>query len=298
MRGMAEFARHPDAEFRRWPRPLTELRTAVAARELESAHDPAAVLTWRIHTPQNVGPLPWLPPIPANLTEHPSWGPYLIARAKLVEAFDANMREETGRLGRPGWALPGQQLTPELIEDVELWRAATGVESADRRVLGPTQLGAAARSWQLHLEKRLQPETPATWVDMLAHLHPAIHDDPYAVFLNHRMAALHAAGVPVSSMVAAASPRLCSIPISAAFSTCSGVPPSTAAIPAAAIERAEPISGSPPRPLRWRRFLDDETDGRGCEEKLSHTRCAGSLHDANVVVPDSGDDAHGSVGGQ
>ena len=37
-------------------------------------------------------------------------------------------------------------------------------------------------------------------------------------------------------------PRLCSMPISAAFSTCSGVPPSTAARPAEAIEQAEPTS--------------------------------------------------------
>ncbi len=37
-------------------------------------------------------------------------------------------------------------------------------------------------------------------------------------------------------------PRLCSIAISAAFSTCSGVPPSTSASPPAAIEQAEPTS--------------------------------------------------------
>ncbi|CAB4563711.1 unannotated protein [freshwater metagenome] len=37
-------------------------------------------------------------------------------------------------------------------------------------------------------------------------------------------------------------PRLCSIAISAAFSICSLVPPSTAVIPAAAIEQADPTS--------------------------------------------------------
>jgi hypothetical protein len=37
-------------------------------------------------------------------------------------------------------------------------------------------------------------------------------------------------------------PRLCSMPISAAFSTCWGVPPVTAARPAAAIEQATPTS--------------------------------------------------------
>ena len=37
-------------------------------------------------------------------------------------------------------------------------------------------------------------------------------------------------------------PRLCSMAISAAFSTCAGVPPSASVSPAAAIEQAEPTS--------------------------------------------------------
>ena len=44
---------------------------------------------------------------------------------------------------------------------------------------------------------------------------------------------------PIGSQVM---PRLCSIPISAAFSICSLVPPMTAASPAAAIEQETPIS--------------------------------------------------------
>ncbi|CAH0305150.1 hypothetical protein SRABI26_04669 [Arthrobacter sp. Bi26] len=44
---------------------------------------------------------------------------------------------------------------------------------------------------------------------------------------------------PIGSQVR---PRLCSIAISAAFSTCWGVPPMTSARPAAAIEDAEPTS--------------------------------------------------------
>ena len=44
---------------------------------------------------------------------------------------------------------------------------------------------------------------------------------------------------PIGSQVR---PRLCSIAISAAFSTCAGLPPSTSASPAAAIEQADPTS--------------------------------------------------------
>ena len=44
---------------------------------------------------------------------------------------------------------------------------------------------------------------------------------------------------PIGSQV---SPRLCSMPISAAFSTWRGVPPITSASPPAAIEQATPTS--------------------------------------------------------
>ena len=44
---------------------------------------------------------------------------------------------------------------------------------------------------------------------------------------------------PIGSQV---SPRLCSIPISAAFSTCAAVPPMTSASAPAAIEHATPTS--------------------------------------------------------
>ncbi len=184
--------------------PLAELRTAVAARELGSAADPAAVLTWRIHTPQGVGPLPWLPQIPTALTQHSDWGPYLTARTQLIASAAEQVREAVSHLGRPEWALPGQKLTPALIDDVELWRAATGVEAEDRRVLGPVQLGATVRTWQRGLEKRLQPDTPSVWADILTDLHPEIHNDPFAVSLTHRIAALHGAGVPVTAMLAEA----------------------------------------------------------------------------------------------
>ncbi len=99
--------------------------------------------------------------------------------------------------------MPGQPLTPALIKDVEIWRAATGVDAGDRRVLGPVQLGATARTWQHALEKRLQPGIPSIWADMLTDLHPEIHNDPFTASLTHRIAALYATGVPVLQMLAA-----------------------------------------------------------------------------------------------
>ena len=183
--------------------PITELRTAVAARELESAHDPAAVLTWRIPTSDGVGPLPWLPPLPERLLNNPDWGTYLVARRQLVESCAEAVREQTGRLSSPAWALSGQLLTPALVEDVELWRAGTGVEPADRRTLGPIQLGAAPRTWQRHLDRRLQACNPPGLAGFLAGLQPEIHSDPFACTLTDRIASLHSAGVPVSELLAA-----------------------------------------------------------------------------------------------
>ena len=62
---------------------LSDRQELANTDSLDGAHDAAAVLDWRIdptrHLP--VGPLPWLPGIPAALTHDPAWGPYLSARA-------------------------------------------------------------------------------------------------------------------------------------------------------------------------------------------------------------------------
>ena len=64
---------------------------------------------------------------------------------------------------------------------------------------------------------------------------------------------------PIGSQV---SPRLCSMPISAAFSTCSGVPPRASVRPAAAIDRRRTRMQHPAAPLPGRagtrRFLRPE----------------------------------------
>ncbi|GAB3821905.1 hypothetical protein GCM10028820_31450 [Tessaracoccus terricola] len=183
--------------------PVAALREAVDARELDTAHDPAAVLAWRIHTPTTQGPLPWLPDIPARLAAHPDWGPYLQKRAGLIKDCTDELRT-AAPAGRPAWALPGQKLTQSLISDVETWRAATSVEATDRRPTGPTPLGGAAKAWKHGLDRRLNPGIPGIWADLLTDIHPNIHNDPYATALTHRIAALHNSGVPISQLLAEA----------------------------------------------------------------------------------------------
>ena len=182
--------------------PIDDLRAAAAADGLDSAHDPAAVLTWRLPHRSAPGPLPWLPPIPDTLASHSGWNPYLADRTALVARCAQELRRKPQALERPAWALPGQQLTPALISDVEVWRAAVGVHPSDRRPTGPVQLGEAARTWQKHLDTRLRSDVSQICADKLADIHPRIHDDPFTVTLTHHIATLHANGVAVRELLA------------------------------------------------------------------------------------------------
>ena len=187
------------------PSPLQLLRDAVDARELSTAHDPAAVLTWRLPHPAATGPLPWLTGIPQSLADHDQWGPYLTARHDQVRAFAADVRAATATISQPVWALPGQTLTASTVTEVEVWRAAWQVEPSDRRPTGPAQLGAAAHHWQQNLTNRLRPPHPvAIWTDLLRDIHPDLPRDPYAPVLAHRLAALHNTDVPITEHLAAA----------------------------------------------------------------------------------------------
>ncbi|MHA6512796.1 MobF family relaxase [Tessaracoccus sp. Z1128] len=187
------------------PSPLQLLRDAVDARELSTAQDPAAVLTWRLPHPDTTGPLPWLTGILETLAHHDQWGPYLAARASQVRDFAAEVRDATAAIGRPVWALPGQTLTSSSVTEVEVWRAAWQVERSDRRPTGPAQLGAAAHHWQTHLTDRLRPAHPvAIWTNLLLDIRPDLPRDPYTPVLAHRLASLHNTGVPITEHLAAA----------------------------------------------------------------------------------------------
>lgn len=178
--------------------PINDLRAAAAGHELDSAKDPAAVLTWRIHTPTG-GPLPWLPPIPDTLNNHPDWGRYLSGRAGQIMRSVRALAAETPAGGTPPWVPPGQQLTTDLITDVETWRAAVGVDPSDRRPTGPTQHGVT-RDWQNRLDTRIHP-TSVVGAELLASREPRLEGDGFVTTLRHRLADLHADGLPVATML-------------------------------------------------------------------------------------------------
>ena len=78
----------------------------------------------------------------------------------------------------PAWARQGQgRPATDLLADVAVWRAATGVDPADRRPTGPTQIGKAANRWQTALTARLAGNrTPA--LTEWAHVFDRILDPP------------------------------------------------------------------------------------------------------------------------
>ena len=96
----------------------------------------------------------------------------------------------------------------ELIADVQIWRAATQVDSSDLRPTGPLQLGHAGQTWQRQLDKRLA--TAATeeawrWRQLLATEVPSVTADPFLPELTERLSNLSRAGFDAALLVWSAS---------------------------------------------------------------------------------------------
>ncbi len=100
---------------------------------------------------------------------------------------------------------------------------------------------------------------------------------------------------PIGSQV---SPRLCSMPISAAFSTCSGCRPAPRSAPAAAIEQAEPTSPWQPTsaPEIDAFSLNSTPTAPRREQEAHHGVVVGAGDEPRVVGDDRGDDAGRAVG--
>lgn len=87
--------------------------------------------------PVESGPLPWLPDIPAEVADHPSWGPYLAARGRLVGTLASEVRDRAEQT-LPAWLDDyADVLTPKLRADIAVWRAAQGIPPDERPIAGP-----------------------------------------------------------------------------------------------------------------------------------------------------------------
>ncbi|MDO5633458.1 MAG: MobF family relaxase [Micrococcus sp.] len=125
--------------------PVEELQAVYDTREVDSAHDLASVLWWRLggEAAKRAGAsadpaLTWLAPIPSSVDQHATWGPYLRARLSEINeetravrrALEAELRREL-----PRWAAEFEHRR-QLVATVALWRVLTGVPEADPEPLG------------------------------------------------------------------------------------------------------------------------------------------------------------------
>jgi DNA primase catalytic core len=196
--------------------PISRLRTALEQREIATALDPAAVLDWRLEPSRTTigGPLAWLPAVPARLVDNDQWGLYLTHRGERITTLADHVRALANTwtpTSAPSWA--SALLDPadrRLRGDLAVWRSATGTDIHDRRLTGPTQLGAAASRYQTMLDTQAglvlgDPRRAATrWAPIVDHLAPRVTDDDYWPELASRLAKIDAAGIDVRSIVTAA----------------------------------------------------------------------------------------------
>ncbi|WP_231110234.1 MobF family relaxase [Mycobacterium avium] len=199
--------------------PVATLSEAANVGELFSAHDPAAVLDWRIdptggHS-AGIGPLRWLPATPALLADDPEWGDYLARRAALVTELVDEIRETVIHhwtpATAPAWAKPVLAANRPLAAEIAVFRAAHHVAVDDTRLLGPPQYAVRARAIQELLEERAQAvvrtQNPHTrrFEQLIDSIDPRIRADGYWPQLAARLteAAMSRPDLPVLVRAAA-----------------------------------------------------------------------------------------------
>jgi hypothetical protein len=142
--------------------PLRHLQTAASGRELHTAGDMAAVLYWRLPepAPTDLGPLPWLPGIPATSRADPVWGAYLDKRSQLVADLADQVQDHACQGdGPPAWAARGSHLSTALVREIAVWRAANGINPQDPRPTGGTQLEMLPARWKQRLDRDIARAT-------------------------------------------------------------------------------------------------------------------------------------------
>ncbi|SOK27475.1 hypothetical protein MSIMFB_05712 [Mycobacterium simulans] len=172
--------------------PIDALHHA-AATGLGDAHDPAAVLDWRLPTPTGAGatdrgPLHWLPAIPDVITTDPTWATYLPQRAELVSELADHIRgiaRAWDTATAPAWARPLLDGNRNLLAEIAVFRAAHHVDAADPRITGPEQHANRSAIIQQAIHSRLDAALTragadtARWRQLADTVDPHLTDDPY-----------------------------------------------------------------------------------------------------------------------
>jgi hypothetical protein len=135
--------------------------------------------------------------MPERLATDSAWAGYLTARGERVRALAAQVRQGA-TTGQP-WAAPlARHMTPELLADLSVWRAARGVDPSDSRPVGAPDAGGAAGRYARGLLHRVTGQLP----DAVRHWERLIvehvgHRDWFTPQMAERLDRLHRAGVDV-----------------------------------------------------------------------------------------------------
>jgi DNA primase catalytic core len=190
--------------------PIAQLLSIVDTRELDSAIDRAAVVGWQLDETSHLGtgPLLWLPAIPPQLQQHQMWGSYLAARAATVGELAERLRDNVSAHQRPDWVPPVEGQPPlHVVEDIQVWRAATAISPDDPRPTGPVHRHKAARMWQRRLDQAVAYGVAPTWGEgesLVEQLPPIVREDSFAHILARRLAAICGAGLDARQLVRSA----------------------------------------------------------------------------------------------
>ncbi|MEV2226333.1 MobF family relaxase [Nocardia vinacea] len=191
--------------------PVTALRTAASARELDTADDVAAVLDWRLdpsgaHSTTGA-PLPWASGIPRGLrTELDST--QLAARARIVTDLATQIRTDTRSwtpTSAPHWARPLISSDPSLLEDLAVWRASLHIDDRDPRPTGPPRYTQLEREHQDLLNARVTDalgdlHAPANkWAPLITRLESRILTDPWWPILADKIEIAHRSGIDIQT---------------------------------------------------------------------------------------------------
>ncbi|MFE3795751.1 MobF family relaxase [Nocardia tengchongensis] len=192
--------------------PAHALTSALAARELTTAADPAAVLHWRLDTahayPRATAPLSWVRALPRNLPAGLA-ADHLRARARLITHLAEQIRADARTwtiATAPVWARPllGNDA---LLTDLAVWRAGRHTADTDLRPTGPTGFTAREHDHQRRLHARVTDvlgdlhTAINTWSPLAKQLDARVLDDPWWPNLADRLDAAARAGLDIDALL-------------------------------------------------------------------------------------------------
>ena len=191
--------------------PIAQLLSVVDTRELDSAVDRAAVVGWRLDDtgyPGTSARCPGYPRFPNSSSNIRCGVAIWPPEQRPSASWPTRVRASVGAQQRPAWAGPGGGQPPaQVVEDIEVWRAAMAVGPDDRRPTGPVQRHKAARMWQRRLDEAVACSFAPAWREwrpLVEQLAPSVTKDSFAPILAGRLAAISDAGVDAGQLLRSA----------------------------------------------------------------------------------------------